>query len=185
MAYADRAGRVGMISPGHVPVRRAGDGTLPVPGEDGAHDWVGRVPFEALPRTLDPPRGFLLNANNRLVGPAYPHLLTAAWEPAYRARRIEEVLEAAPAADLAAMRALQLDVVSTRARDLLPFLRSAADGAGQAAEGLAAALRAWDGRADAGRPEPLAFAAWYRLLGPLVWADELGPGGGGGLRPAS
>jgi penicillin amidase len=174
VAYADRAGRVGMLSPGHVPVRRAGDGTLPVPGETGAFDWVGRVPFEALPRAADPTRGFLLNANNRLVGADYPHLLAAAWDPPYRARRIEEVLAATPRADLAAMRALQLDVLSTRTRDLLPVLLGASVPAGGREAEVLGELRAWDGGMAPDRPEPLVFTAWLRAMGRLVWADELG-----------
>lgn len=185
IAYADTGGRVGLFSPGRVPVRRAGDGTLPVPGDTGAFDWVGHIPAEELPRTVDPPVGFLLNANNRLVGPEYPRLLAATWEPAYRARRIGEVLEAAPTADLDAMRALQLDTLSVRARDdLLPHLRDAAVAMAGAPAGLADALRAWDGSLDAGRPEPLVLAAWHRALGPLVWADELGPWDGGSVPDA-
>jgi penicillin amidase len=136
------------------------------------------VPFEALPRVLDPLAGFILNANNRLVGPDYPHLLAAAWEPPYRARRIEEVLAATPGADLASMRALQLDVLSTRTRDLLPTLLGAGEvlpaTSGLEAE-ILAGLRIWDGRMDPDRPEPLVFTAWYRAMGRLVWVDELGP----------
>ena len=90
-----------MISPGRVPIRAAGDGSLPVPGAEGRFDWTGFIPYEALPRSVDPQRGYLLNANNRLVGPDYPYLLSSDWEPPYRARRIDEVLAASPALDQA------------------------------------------------------------------------------------
>ena len=47
MAFADRQGAIGMISPGLVPIRRSGDGRLPVPGWTGDFDWVGTIPAEA------------------------------------------------------------------------------------------------------------------------------------------
>ena len=37
-------GRIGMISPGLVPIRRSGDGRLPVPGWTGDYDWIGTIP---------------------------------------------------------------------------------------------------------------------------------------------
>ena len=169
IAYADRAGHIGMLSPGRVPVRAQGDGRLPVPGDTGAFDWSGTIPYPELPRTLDPPRGFILNANNRLVGEDYPHFLAATWEPPYRARRIEEVLEATRPLDRAASQRLQLDQLSVFSRELTPgLLAEVATGS------LREALLAWDGTMAADRPEPLVFAVWYRELGPLVWADELG-----------
>ena len=33
--------RIGLFVTGRVPIRRAGDGSAPVPGADGAHDWIG------------------------------------------------------------------------------------------------------------------------------------------------
>ena len=174
IAYADRGGRIGMISPGRVPIRAAGDGSLPVPGAEGRFDWTGFIPYEALPRSVDPRRGYLLNANNRLVGPDYPYLLSSDWEPPYRARRIDEVLAASPALDQAGSRRLQLDLVSTFARELLPYL-AAATPADERARTILDAMRVWDGAMDATRPEPLVFAAWYRELGPLLSADVLGP----------
>ena len=33
--FADTAGRIGLITPGRLPVRRRGDGSLPVDGKEG------------------------------------------------------------------------------------------------------------------------------------------------------
>ena len=44
MAFATRSGSIGMISPGLVPIRRQGDGRLPVPGWTGTYDWAGTHP---------------------------------------------------------------------------------------------------------------------------------------------
>ena len=61
------AGGIGMISPGLVPVRRGGDGRLPVPGWTGAHDWMGTIPPASCRAESQPAAGLLVNANNRLV----------------------------------------------------------------------------------------------------------------------
>jgi penicillin amidase len=174
MAFADRRGTVGMISPGLVPVRRAGDGTLPVPGWDGGHDWVGTIPAGELPRQVRPAGGLLLNANNRLVGDAYPHLLTRDWEPALRASRLQALLGDAQDLDADRFARVQLDVVSPLAQEFLPYLL-AVPPAGRREREMLAGLAGWDRAMRPERPEPLLFGAWYRELSEAVYADELGP----------
>jgi penicillin amidase len=174
MAFADRRGRIGMASPGLVPIRRRGDGRLPQPGWSGEFDWLGTIPQDALPRRLDPAGGLLLNANNRLVGADYPYLLARDWDPDLRARRLEALLAPAKDLDVAAFAAVQLDLVSTLALDFLPQLLAVAPETPQERE-ILAALAAWDRRMPAERPEPLVFAAWYRALAAAIYADELGP----------
>jgi penicillin G amidase len=174
MAFAARDGTIGMISPGLVPIRRQGDGRLPVPGWSGDFDWVGTIPADRLPRVVDPPGGLLVNANNRLVDGSYHYFLTADWEPPLRARRIVELLGSRRDLDADAMAAVQLDVTSALASRFLPYLPLPESVAPNRRE-LLEALRAWDGRAMAGQPEPLAFAAWYDELGRAIAGDELGP----------
>ena len=171
--YADTAGHIGFIAPGRVPIRRQGDGRWPVPGWSGDYDWQGWIPFDALPRALDPKDGLLFNANNRVVPPSYPYLLTADWEAPYRARRLAELLTGSDD-DLGAFASIQADQRSLLAEDVLPILL-AAEPATPAAAAAIRELRAWDRvmRPD-GRP-PLLFAAWYRELSRLIQADELGP----------
>ena len=173
VAWATRDGRIGLVAPGRVPIRRSGDGRQPVPGWDGAADWIGTIPFEALPRTGDSPSGQIVNANNRLVGPDYPYLITADWDPGLRARRIEAMLRGQGGLDLQRFAAMQADIRSTLADDFLPFLLAAAPK--DTAPELIEALAGWDRRMSADRPEPLAFAAWYDAMAAAIYADELGP----------
>jgi penicillin amidase len=170
--YADTSGRIGFIAPGRVPIRKNGDGRWPVPGWTGAYDWDGWVPSEALPRALDPQDGVLFNANNRVVPEGYPYLLTADWEAPYRARRLARLLDRGgfQPQDFAA---IQADQLSLLARDLLPIMLSAEPSGPGAADAMAA-LDAWDRVMRSDAAEPLLFAAWYRELSRLVYADELG-----------
>jgi penicillin G amidase len=170
--YADTTGHIGFIAPGNVPIRRQGDGRWPVPGWTGEFDWQGTIPFAELPRGLDPPDGAFVNANNRIVADDYPYLLTADWDPPYRARRIVEAL-GGDRHDVASFARLQADQLSLLARDLLPFMLDAApqSEAGAAAK---AGLAAWDRVMRPDAAEPLIFAAWYRELSRQIYADELG-----------
>jgi penicillin G amidase len=171
--YADTAGHIGFIAPGRVPVRRRGDGRWPVDGSSGDYDWQGWVPFEALPRALDPKDGLFFNANNRIVPEAYPWLLTADWEAPYRARRLAELLSGSDY-DLAAFAAIQADQLSLLAADVLPVMLEAKP-ASPAATAAMGELRAWDRVMREDGRAPLLFAAWYRELSRLIQADELGP----------
>ena len=114
----------------------------------------------------------LFNANNRIVPEDYPYLLSADWEAPHRARRLAQLLErdAFGAADFAAM---QADVLSLLAEDLLPIMLRAA-AAAPAAAAAKARLERWDRVMRADAAEPLIFAAWYRELSRLIYADELG-----------
>jgi penicillin amidase len=170
--YADVAGHIGFIAPGRVPIRAKGDGRWPVPGWTGEFDWQGVIPFEQLPRGLDPQDGAFVNANNRIVADDYPYLLTADWDPPHRARRIVEAL-GDNGNDMESFARLQADELSLLARDVLPLMLEAKPQS-EAGAAAIARLAAWD---DVMRPdaaEPLIFAAWYRELSRKIYADELG-----------
>ena len=181
--YADRAGHIGMIAPGRVPVRRSGDGLWPVPGWTGDYDWIDVIPADALPKIADPANGQLINANNRVVPDDYPHLITAIWEPPHRARRIETLIGDGQH-DLEGFARIQQDEFSLLADDFLPYMLEASptdDRARNAAERLAS----WDRVMRAEAAEPLMFATWYRMFTRLIHQDELGPlfGAYWGIRP--
>ena len=174
IVVADRAGRIGMFLPAKIPLRRAGDGSFPVPGWDGSHDWTGFAPYEALPRFVDPPSGRLVNANNRVVPDDFPVWLTRDWWGDFRFRRIVERLDAHPGPlDAAAMAAIQLDIVSAAARDLVPLMLRAEPRSSLAREAHAL-LSSWDGAMRADRPEPLLYHAWRAAFGRLVAERALG-----------
>jgi penicillin amidase len=173
IVYADRAGNIGFYAPARVPIRIGYDGRRPVPGWDREKLWSGFIPFEELPQAFNPPRGRFVNANNRIVPPDYPYRITSDPKPTYRARRIEQLLEAHNPHDPEASAALQQDRVSLMARELLPLLLARAPSDGRALEAHRR-LAAWDGAMDRDRSEPLIFAAWLRELNRAIYGDDLG-----------
>ncbi|MCK8783876.1 penicillin acylase family protein [Roseomonas sp. NAR14] len=163
LMVADSAGRIALYLTGRVPLRRGGDGSLPVPGWDGGGDWLGWVPFDSLPHVEDPGEGMLANANNRVAPPDAAAFLGRDWFGDWRFRRIGALLAARPRHDAAGFAAMQMDSVSLLARDLQPVLRAAPRPAG-AAGAARDLLLAWDGAADPDRPQPLIFNAWWRAM---------------------
>lgn len=158
LLVADRA-HIGLAVTGRVPIRRAGDGSMPVEGADGAHDWTGYAAGDALPHFLDPPRGRLVNANEPLVGPSYPVLMSRDAFGDWRAQRIRQLLDTRPRHTVAEFARMQRDVGSSFAAQVLPALRAVHPSTPLGARALAL-LTDWDGRMALRQPQPLIFNAW-------------------------
>jgi len=161
MVFAARDGDIGFYAPARIPVRDA----------DG--NWVSTIPFEDLPHTRNPERGFIATANNKIVPDGYPHYLTGDWYGVNRIRRIYEGIESTDRHDLDSMAALQIDTVSVMARQVLPVLLTA-EPASEAGREALAMLAGWNADMAVDRPEPLIYAAWMRSLSRAVYADDLG-----------
>ncbi|HWO83732.1 MAG TPA: penicillin acylase family protein [Solirubrobacterales bacterium] len=144
MVWADRHGSIGYKLIGRLPVRRGGCPDLPKPGWTGEFEWEGTVPYEELPEVTDPESGFVITANNRIVGDDYPHHITSDWLDGFRAKRIEEMLEQTEKHDLESFEAIQNDNFS------IPGLEAAArlsrlHPRGQRERSAVERLRSWDG----------------------------------------
>lgn len=176
VVYADVAGNIGFVAPGRVPVRRKDNdlkGHAPAPGWDERYDWDGFIAFNDLPRQYNPVSQQIVTANQKVVGPAYPHFLTSEWALPYRANRIAGLLDGTPMHDMASFARIQKDVVSLAARELLPLLARTRPSSEQARAALKS-LSSWDGEMAAERYEPLVYNAWLRELSRQLFAAPLG-----------
>ena len=176
MVVADREGHIGVVSAGRVPLRKPENdlkGQVPSPGWDARYDWAGFLEPSLTPRELDPPRGWIATANQRIHAPDYPHYLTNEWAVPYRMQRIEQLLSAKPRHNIDGLRDMQADVLSLGTQRLLPFIRKA-----KTEHPLAAAahqqLAGFDGTMAADKAAPLIVWAWARQLTLAVFADDIG-----------
>lgn len=172
VVFADRDGRFGYWMGGRVPVRRGGDGVLPQPGWTGEADWTGWLSFDQHPHVLDPADGFVVTANNRQVGPAYPYHITSNWAEPYRAERIRQMVEAGRALTADDVARQQMDVRDVFALRHLPRAVQAAERA-QLAD-AARELRAWNGEARTDSRGAALFYTWFDELRTRVGNDEFG-----------
>jgi penicillin amidase len=116
LIYADRDGNIAYQSPGRIPLRDKGDGTVPVPGWDRDYDWQGFIEFDELPTVTNPDEGFIVTANNQVIADQYPYLLTKDWAYGYRSQRIRDMItEAGGKISVADMNRMQLDSTNTGA----------------------------------------------------------------------
>ncbi len=173
VVYADVDGTIGYQLTGRYPVRRTGDGTVPVPGWTSEHEWEGWIPYEDLPWSRDPERGHLATANNRPHDDGYPHLIGRDFHTPFRARRIVELIEgSADALEVADMARFQADTQSIPARSLLPRLLATPprDDDERWAIGL---LADWDGDQRADSAAAAVYNAWLaRIAWSLLEAEK-------------
>ncbi len=177
--YADVDGNIGYTMAGNVPVRRSGNGLLPTPGWTDEGRWERYLDFDELPRVFNPSEGFIVTANNRIVGPEYPHFITADWELPWRAERIREMILAGHALTTDSVRRMQMDTLDVFARWAKMIAARAAASLNDT--DVRRALVTWDGTMGADRKTPVIFYTWYRALQRLTFEDELAgtaaPGG--------
>lgn len=166
---ADVDGNIGYLLRGSLPRRsRESAMQLPVPGWESGTHWDGRVPFEDMPRELNPPSGFLANANNTVLSTGARVRVSHTVNDFYRAERIHELLQKSSAHTRDDVITQQNDTVSIAARLWSAHLASRGPFHG-AAELARRALLDWDGDLAAPRPAGLVYACFRRALaGELV-----------------
>lgn len=171
--YADVDGNIGYQTPGRIPIRAAGNGTMPSPGWTGTHEWLRYIPFEELPSEFNPPSGYIVTANNAVVGEDYGYFLSADWAPGYRARRIVEMIEERESISLEDVQVMHGDSKLLYALDTLPYILAAEPTDPVHAE-LLDLLRAWDGVATRDSVPAMVFESLRYNLINRVYGDELG-----------
>ena len=141
--YADSKGNVGYQMAGRVPVRgRVTHGLRDANNPDDR--WTGHIPFDALPYSYNPKRGYVASANQRIVPPNYPLVIYGAYSQAHRGIRINQVF-AEGNWDTAASIRLQNDVKSVRSERVVPGILKALKGAtSPEAKIVSDALKGWD-----------------------------------------
>lgn len=173
IVYADIGGTTAFAAPARVPIRKSGNGWLPVPGWTGEFDWTGYIPFEALPHAVDSRNGRFVTANNKIVPDDYPYFLGRDWALPDRAERITTLLESQPKQSLGSTAAIAADTLSRPAARLLPLMLHVAP-ADERSTAALAVLRDWDARMTRESPAPLIFVAWLREFNRELFAAKLG-----------
>ena len=122
LIYADTDGNIGYQLSGTVPHRRTGNGTKPSPGWDTGYDWRGTIPFAKLPYVYNPPSGYLVAANQQVIGAQYPYPLGSSFSYGWRSQEIIDRLRDAPPLTVDSAEAIFYDYTIRFAADLVPIL---------------------------------------------------------------
>lgn len=122
LVYADTDGTIGYQLPGAIPDRGRGDGDTVSPGWDPAFDWKGLIPFDQLPWAENPSDGFIVTANNQIIGKSYPRHLGSTYSYGWRSQEIVDALKANDKITVPQNLSLQLDDTVRFADQLVPRL---------------------------------------------------------------
>jgi acyl-homoserine-lactone acylase len=171
--YADADGHIMYFYGGNSPIRSVGDRAYwagVAPGVNSSNLWTNVHPFDDMPLVVDPPSGWIQNANNPPWWTTFPVVFDRTRYPGYlastemslRAQRSAALVEAAQQMTLERM---VLDKHSTEmelAHRVLPDLIGAAR---QAREDLrrnaGAVLESWDRRSDGSSTGAVLFVEWW------------------------
>jgi penicillin amidase len=177
VVYADVDGNIGYQATGKIPIRKAGDGSLPVSGADNAHEWISFIPFDKLPSIYNPPSGIIATANGRITPDGYPNSISMEWEAPWRTERIYHVLESGRKFSGADMLALELDIHSepdSFAAERFVYAVDHASKPSERAKEAADLMRGWDGRMLADSAAPTIAQESIRELTRLLLEPKLG-----------
>jgi penicillin G amidase len=172
---ADVHGNIGYLCRGEVPIRSRQNAYLPAPGWTGEHEWQGRIPFEDLPRSVNPPQGYIATANNKPVGDDYPYFIAVDFAPGFRVERVTRALlslDKPGAGDMARVHAEKLSIPARTYIKLLQEVEPRDEMAAWARE----RLLAWSGEMAADLVEPTIYSAFRDALLYEVLQHNLGSG---------
>ena len=170
--YADVDGNIGYQMPGLVPIRAKGDGSIPSPGWVDDYEWTGFIPFEDLPWSYNPPKGYVASANNPVTTTAYRYFIGRDFDYGYRARRIVDMITGAQAKiTVGDVEAMQGDTLNIFAREIIPYLKGLPL---TGAEGRARdILTAWNCRMDTQSAGAAVYAYFWQSLLEKTFKDNI------------
>ena len=184
--FAGRDGTIARKVVGLIPIRKAGDGQLPAPGWIGTHEWVGFIPADDLPETVNPEDGYLVAANQNLTPEGYPYSVGSPWAPPYRAQRLAERLRGATGLTRERGEQIQADTLNLQARKLLQLLLGTLnDGLRQGPQPetlnevekrALLMISGWDHDELASSPGALLWQQWYLFLLEEIFRPQMGLG---------
>jgi penicillin amidase len=170
--YADREGNIGYQMTGELPVRKKGDGSLPVPGWTGEYDWVDFIPFDQLPSAYNPPGHFIATANHKPFGPGYRHPIYGAWSYPWRINRIIEMIQAKQKLGIEDFKTMLMDVRSPVAEKTAPIIaRLKSDD--EYTRRAIAMFDGWNGDIKADSPVAAIYEVTYHRALTETFGDEM------------
>ena len=177
LLFADVDGNIGYLSRGELPIRSAQNARLPVPGWTGEHEWQGNIPFEELPRSINPAEGYFVTANNKPVDDSYPYYISSEFTPGFRAERVRKALLALDKPTAADMAQVHNERISVPALAFVDYLRAHA-GEMQSDDALVAQamseLVAWSGSLDGDGVAATIYSAFRDALLLRIYRHNLG-----------
>jgi penicillin amidase len=175
IAYADVEGNIGLNTGGGIPIRK-GNGSMIRNGETEEFDWKEFVPFEQLPYSFNPEKGYVSSANNKTVTEGYPYYISSNFILPYRINRIRQMLEEKEVFSLEDFKRMITDQHSDYAALMTPFILRLTDRKDKLTSAEADALNTlagWDYDMNADLVAPSVFEFFRISFIRNLLSDEL------------
>ena len=173
MLAADTSGNIGYLTRGRIPIRKtAAARSIPAPGWVDDHEWQGDVPFADLPRSVNPPEGYISTANQRVIDGDEPYIGNHFATPS-RANRLVELLGNGDTLSPEQIIGYQGDTTSVYAKAWVRLLQRQGEFTGNA-EKARAMLAGWDGNLLPGSAPALLYAYFRRHVTRAVFEPVVG-----------
>ncbi|MFC1565346.1 penicillin acylase family protein [Candidatus Neomarinimicrobiota bacterium] len=177
IAYADVNGNIGIYCAAGVPIREGWKGLEIVSGETDKYDWKGLVPFQELPHSYNPKKGFVSSANNRSADDDYPYHISYWYATPYRIDRINELLKEKKILSIDDYKRIQADQKSKLVEnwiDKINFVIAQNNDLNNTEKQCAKLLLEWDGVLSKESIATTIFEQFYLELLNNIFLDELG-----------
>ncbi|TQR21847.1 penicillin acylase family protein [Psychrobacillus vulpis] len=173
--FASKDGTIAYKANGRIPIRKSGEGQLPVPGDSDEYGWNGYVPYDELPTVVNPTEGFIATANNEVIDDSYSYHITDFWAQSYRYDRIAEILESKSDFTKEDMMDLQMDQTNLYAREFLKQMLSSIEklDVNGEYEKIVTLLTKWNQVDDKDQAAPLVFHKWMKELPKTLLQSEM------------
>jgi penicillin G amidase len=171
--FADIHGSIGHQASGKIPIRETGHGTFPHPVTDSADNWLGWIPEDRMPGSLNPDAGWVGTCNHKTVDSDYPYYYSSYFAPRYRYERLKSLMDGPDKKSPGQMWQIQRDVKNRMARAVAPVMADALRRHPDTRQ-LGEILDSWDYMDDPDAAAPAVFQAVYTAFAKQVFEDELG-----------
>ncbi len=170
VVFADDKGNIGYFPTGLIPKRVKGDGSLPVKTVSIGDLWDGFYGEDEKPFVVNPKKGFMVTANNRVIPESKTPLFEKNSFPAFRADRITELLNTGSKFSVEDNMRFQTDKFLKSAQFLMKVIKDFTPES-KGATFVLETLRGWDLKAESGLA-PSMFYKFETVLSSELFKDE-------------
>lgn len=170
--YAGTDSIIAIRSTGYLPVRGQGNAFGVIDGTTSDTEWIGRVPFDELPFSIEPSKGYLASTNQRPAAGAYPHYLGQDWYSIHRSVRIDDLLSSKRRHTVDDIASYQADQVALQV-GLFTSPLDNLSGLSADADRVRSQLHSFDGNMTTEAVAGRLFDLYFDALRSLVWDEPV------------
>lgn len=174
VVFADTNGNIGYYPTGKVPIRARGNGLFPLKATSPGDLWKGFYDEIKKPYLINPDKGFIATANNRVLPNGEIPVYSEKWFPSFRAERISQLISSKDKITLKDNMIFQLDTFLPGAKFLIGKIRDLkfkSPGALYVIE----RLKNWDFHVSSGS-DPFLFYRFEHYLAHELFSDNMKEG---------